>query len=145
MNHRITKESIEAARSLIAEGNRDSAVEQVHSVTLHTVDYNAEPDQKVLTIIPIGGVMGFVTHRQDEVYKDEDIFFVSAAAFGKAIVACGYSGAVSTTQWLIPPENQNAETVQGLARRMVARFPDDVLRELVAELQARAKPEVKVG
>jgi len=134
MNYKISREAIEAARQLIAEGNRDAQVIQVHSITLHEVDYNAEPDQDVLTLIPIGSVMGLVRHKQNEVYKDDDVIFVSASALGKAIVAMGYTGAASTTTWIVPPENAAPSTVVDIARRMRASLDPETLKALIDEL-----------
>jgi hypothetical protein len=134
MNYKVSKEAVEAARSLLAEGNRDSQVTQVHSITLHDVDYNAGPDQDVLTLIPIGSVMGFVRHKQDVPYKDEDIFFVSSTALAKAIIAMGYTFAASTQTWLVPPENPGPESVQAIARRIRANLDPETLKALAQEL-----------
>jgi hypothetical protein len=131
VNYKISHEAIEAARSLLAEGNRDAQVTQVHSVTLHDVDYNADPDSYVLTLIPIGSVMGFVRHKQDEVPKDEDIFFVSSTALAKAIVAMGYTFAASTQTWIVPPENPGPESVREIARRMKANIEPETLKALI--------------
>ena len=134
MNYKISKEAVEAARSLLAEGNRDSQVQQVHSITLHEVDYNAEPDEDVFTIIPLGSVMGFVRHKDGEPYKDEDIFFVSASAMAKAIIAMGYTFAASSQTWIIPPENTSPESVSAVARRMRAKLDPETLKALAEEL-----------
>jgi len=74
------KDIITAAQRILAEGNSLN-YDQVHEITLREVDAYVEDNFKVVTFIPIGGIIGIATHRKDEVIQDSDIVFVGPSVF----------------------------------------------------------------
>jgi copper oxidase (laccase) domain-containing protein len=100
MNHRVPEGTRLAAQALLAEANR-SFVEQVHQIVLRDVDAN-EDKPRLLTLMPLGDVIG-VAITEDGVFpQDKDILFVSASAFGNCLPALGFTGRAPAF-FLVPP------------------------------------------
>jgi len=97
------KDIITAAQRILAEGNSLN-YDQVHEITLREVDAYVEDNFKVVTFIPIGGIIGIATHRKDEVIQDSDIVFVGASAFSHLFSALGFIAATPAIA-IIPPRS----------------------------------------
>jgi hypothetical protein len=77
----------DAARALLA-GNDD--IKAVYEITLRDVDRFDEAP-RLLTLIPIGSVIGVAVHDFGTRPKDEEIVFVAASALGNALPALGFT------------------------------------------------------
>ena|ERR1035437_2150127 len=96
-----------AAQKLVAEGQRNN-VNQVHEIVLRDVDaYQSEEKLRVLTLIPIGEVVGVAIHPANRKPTDAEILFISVHALGSSLPALGFRAgtAIVQTQTLIHPQD----------------------------------------
>ncbi len=106
---KVPQGTIDAARTLLAEANKDRYVTQAYEVVLREADNNAAPeDCRKVYLIPLGPVIGVAVVRGDARPQDADIAFISAAALGTALPALGFTLAARPVEmgYIVPPQER---------------------------------------
>ena len=96
---------LDAARQLVAQPNQYKYVEEVISVSLRDVD-SYEDNPSVVTFLPIGPVIGIVTHRHNMPYEDKDIVFVATKAFLQVVALTGCKVEWNAARLIMPEEGK---------------------------------------
>lgn len=103
----IPEGTVKAAQLLLAAATRFH-VEQVNSITLREVDAR-EDKPRLLTLIPLGPVIGVGVHPDGTLPQDADLVFVSAAALANCLPALGYSARSPAVAIVAPQPNEEAK------------------------------------
>lgn len=107
-SYKVPQGTIDAAKTLLAAGEKYGYVTQVYEVVLRDHDSNADPEEaRKVYLVPIGSTIGVAVVTGRERPKDADFAFVSAAAFGNALPALGFTVAVRPVgaSYLVSPED----------------------------------------